>query len=140
MAKHIDDNNLYVFDEDHVSTTKKSDSGFGVKLLDFFTSRYFVLGFIFCVFGFLILIKTVALQFSDEAKRISATTVGVSHQYIHSGAGHDAQFAAYMLPATMVFVQSKDGLSHCEPEYSSPEHCTEGASVMLNAVLKADAR
>ena len=58
----------------------------------------------------------------------------------HSGAGHDAQFAAYMLPATMIFVQSKDGLSHCEPEYSSPEHCTEGASVMLNAVLKADAR
>ena len=48
-------------------------------------------------------------------------------------------FAAYMLPATMIFVQSKDGLSHCEPEYSSPEHCTEGASVMLNAVLKADA-
>lgn len=65
--------------------------------------------------------------------------LGVSHQYIHSGAGHDAQFASYMLPTTMIFVQSKDGLSHCEPEYSSPEHCTEGASVMLNAVLKADA-
>ncbi|MCR5012577.1 MAG: Zn-dependent hydrolase [Lachnospiraceae bacterium] len=64
--------------------------------------------------------------------------LGVSHQYIHSGAGHDAQFASYMLPTTMIFVQSKDGLSHCEPEYSSPEHCTEGASVMLNAVLKAD--
>lgn len=68
----------------------------------------------------------------------AAEKLGVSHQYIHSGAGHDAQFAAYMLPATMIFVQSKDGLSHCEPEYSSPEHCTEGASVMLNAVLKAD--
>ena len=36
-------------------------------------------------------------------------------------------------------LQSKDGLSHCEPEYSTPEHCTEGATVMLNAVLKADA-
>lgn len=70
----------------------------------------------------------------------AAEELGVSHQYIHSGAGHDAQFAAYMLPATMIFVQSKDGLSHCEPEYSSPEHCTEGASVMLNAVLKVDAR
>lgn len=62
----------------------------------------------------------------------------VKHQYIHSGAGHDAQFAAYMLPTTMIFVQSKDGLSHCEPEFSSVEHCTAGASVMLNAVLKAD--
>lgn len=68
----------------------------------------------------------------------SCEELGVKHQYIHSGAGHDAQFAAYMLPATMIFVQSKDGLSHCEPEFSSVEHCTEGASVMLNAVLKAD--
>ena len=70
--------------------------------------------------------------------KASAEKLGVSHQYIHSGAGHDAQFAAYMLPTTMIFVQSKDGLSHCEPEYSSPEHCTEGASVMLGAVLRAD--
>ena len=68
----------------------------------------------------------------------SATEAGVSHMRIHSGAGHDAQFASYMLPTTMIFVQSKDGLSHCEPEYSSPEHCTEGATVMLGTVLKAD--
>lgn len=64
--------------------------------------------------------------------------LGISNQKINSGAGHDAQFVSYMLPTTMIFVQSKDGLSHCEPEYSSPEHCAEGASVMLNAVLKAD--
>lgn len=68
----------------------------------------------------------------------AAEECGVSHQYIHSGAGHDAQFASYMLPTTMIFVQSKDGLSHCEPEFSSVKHCTEGATVMLNAVLKAD--
>lgn len=68
----------------------------------------------------------------------SATEAGVSHMRIHSGAGHDAQFASYMLPTTMIFVQSKDGLSHCEPEYSSPEHCTEGATVMLGAMLRAD--
>ena len=55
-----------------------------------------------------------------------------------SAAGHDAQYLGYMLPTTMVFVQSKGGLSHCEEEYSSPQQCTEGASVMLNAVLMAD--
>lgn len=71
--------------------------------------------------------------------KAAAEECGIKHQYIHSGAGHDAQFASYMLPTTMVFVQSKDGLSHCEPEFSSVEHCTEGATVMLNAVLKADA-
>lgn len=68
----------------------------------------------------------------------SAEELDIKHQYIHSGAGHDAQFASYMLPTTMIFVQSKDGLSHCEPEFSTVEHCTKGASVMLNAVLKAD--
>jgi len=71
--------------------------------------------------------------------KAAAEEAGIKHQYVHSGAGHDAQFAAYMLPTTMIFVQSKDGLSHCEPEFSSMEHCTEGASVMLGAVLKADA-
>ena len=69
----------------------------------------------------------------------SAEESGVKHQVLHSGAGHDAQFASYMLPTSMIFVQSKDGLSHCEPEYSSPEQCTQGATVMLNAVLKVDA-
>ena len=48
------------------------------------------------------------------------------------------KYLGYMLPTTMIFVQSKGGLSHCEEEYSSPEQCTEGASVMLNAVLMAD--
>ncbi|MDC7234012.1 MAG: Zn-dependent hydrolase [Spirochaetales bacterium] len=68
----------------------------------------------------------------------AAEEMGVSHMVLHSGAGHDAQFAAYMLPSTMIFVQSRDGLSHCEPEYSTPEHCTSGATVLLNAVLKTD--
>ena len=57
---------------------------------------------------------------------------------INSGAGHDAQFASYMLPTTMVFVPSKDGHSHCEPEFTSTKQCTMGASVLLNAVLKCD--
>ena len=65
--------------------------------------------------------------------------LGYSNQKINSGAGHDAQFASYMLPTTMVFVPSKDGHSHCEPEFTSTELCTEGASVLLNAVLKCDA-
>ncbi|MDC7218767.1 MAG: Zn-dependent hydrolase [Spirochaetales bacterium] len=68
----------------------------------------------------------------------AAAETGYKWQVLHSGAGHDAQFANYVLPSTMLFVQSKDGFSHCEPEYSTPEHCTEGATIMLNAVLKAD--
>jgi N-carbamoyl-L-amino-acid hydrolase len=68
----------------------------------------------------------------------SADELGYKSQPINSGAGHDAQFVSYMMPTTMIFVPSKDGHSHCEPEYTSPEQCTQGASVMLNAVLRAD--
>ena len=68
----------------------------------------------------------------------SADELGISNQYINSGAGHDAQYVTYLMPTTMIFVPSKDGHSHCEPEYTTVEQCTAGASVMLNAVLKAD--
>lgn len=65
--------------------------------------------------------------------------LGYSNQKINSGAGHDAQFCAYMLPSTMIFVPSKDGHSHCELEFTSMDQCAMGADVLLNAVLKCDA-
>ena len=70
----------------------------------------------------------------------AAKDVGVKYQHINSGAGHDAQFANYMMPTTMIFVVSKDGLSHTEAEFSTVEQCTAGATVLLNAVLKTDAQ
>ncbi len=66
--------------------------------------------------------------------------LGYSNQRINSGAGHDAQFCAYMIPTTMIFVPSRDGHSHCEEEYTPVQQCTQGASVLLNAVLKCDER
>jgi len=68
----------------------------------------------------------------------SMEELGLKWQKILSGAGHDAQFCAYMLPTTMIFSRTKDGLSHCEPEHVSDEDCTAAASACLNAVLKAD--
>ncbi len=68
----------------------------------------------------------------------AAEELNTKHQYINSGAGHDAQFAAYVLPTTMIFVSSEKGLSHCEPEHTSDQVCAEGISVLLNAVLKCD--
>jgi N-carbamoyl-L-amino-acid hydrolase len=69
----------------------------------------------------------------------SVKELGVKYQYIHSGAGHDAQFTSYMIPTTMIFVVSKGGLSHCEPEFTSDEQCTNTATVLLNTMLKVDA-
>ena len=70
--------------------------------------------------------------------REAVEELGISHMDINSGAGHDAQYISYMIPTTMIFVPSDKGLSHCEPEHTSVEQCTDGASVMLNAVLKLD--
>ncbi len=68
----------------------------------------------------------------------AADELNIPNMPIHSGAGHDAQFVAYVIPTTMIFVVTKDGLSHCEPEFASDEQCTDGATVLLNAILKAD--
>jgi N-carbamoyl-L-amino-acid hydrolase len=43
----------------------------------------------------------------------SAEELGISNQFINSGAGHDAQFVSGIMPTTMIFVPSKDGHSHC---------------------------
>lgn len=68
----------------------------------------------------------------------NAEALGYSNMMINSGAGHDAQFVSEMIPTTMIFVPSKDGHSHCEPEFTSVEQCWKGSNVLLNSVLDAD--
>lgn len=68
----------------------------------------------------------------------NADAYGYSNMYIYSGAGHDAQYAAEMLPTTMIFVPSKDGHSHCELEFTPIENCWKGANVLLQTVLDVD--
>lgn len=70
--------------------------------------------------------------------REAAQELGTKYQNINSGAGHDAQFASYMLPTAMIFVSSEKGLSHCEAEHTGDSVCAEGISVLLNAVIKCD--
>jgi len=42
------------------------------------------------------------------------------------------------MPTTMIFVPSKDGHSHCEPEFTSVEECWRGMNVVLQTVLEID--
>lgn len=52
-----------------------------------------------------------------------------------SGAGHDAGPAALRWPSGMIFVRSKDGLSHAEAEYSSPEDIAAATAVLLRTTV-----
>jgi N-carbamoyl-L-amino-acid hydrolase len=64
--------------------------------------------------------------------------LGYSNKRMYSGAGHDAQYVSELLPAVMIFIPSKDGLSHTVVEYSTPEQTWHGANVLLNALIEAD--
>jgi beta-ureidopropionase / N-carbamoyl-L-amino-acid hydrolase len=74
------------------------------------------------------------------AVRTAAEVSGYSTRDMISGAGHDAAYVARVVPASMIFVPCKDGISHNEAEYSSKEQCAAGAQVLLQAVLEFDRR
>lgn len=69
----------------------------------------------------------------------SAREMGLAHQRMPSGAGHDAQAVAHFAPIGMVFIPSDEGISHSPEEYSRPEDIEAGANVLLRALLRADA-
>lgn len=68
----------------------------------------------------------------------AATALGLSHQLMPSGAGHDAQEISHIAPAGMIFVPSVGGISHSRREYTAPEDMANGANVLLRAVLAID--
>ena len=45
---------------------------------------------------------------------------------------------AAICPIGMIFVPSRDGISHSPLEYSAPEHIARGADVLLQTVLRLD--
>jgi len=53
-----------------------------------------------------------------------------------SGAGHDAQMMARICPAAIIFVPSKDGISHNPGEYTDAQSLLQGSSVLLEVVRK----
>ena len=69
----------------------------------------------------------------------SAKQLGFTTKLMPSGAGHDAQEIADVCPIGMIFVPSRDGISHSPREFSTPEDITNGTNVLLHALLKLDA-
>jgi len=65
----------------------------------------------------------------------AAKTLGYSSRRITSGAGHDACNLNTVIPAAMVFVPCKDGISHNELEDATQADCAAGANVLMHTVL-----
>ena len=69
------------------------------------------------------LVKTIELV---------ATEQQFSCRRMTSGAGHDAQMIARICPAAMIFVPSKDGISHNPREHTDETDLLQGFSVLLD--------
>jgi N-carbamoyl-L-amino-acid hydrolase len=65
----------------------------------------------------------------------AATTLGYASRRITSGAGHDACNLNTVVPAAMVFVPCKDGISHNELEDATQADCAAGTNVLMHTVL-----
>ena len=62
----------------------------------------------------------------------------LSARQLPSRASHDAQNIASVTDMGMIFVPSQGGISHAETEYTTAEHCIQGANVLLHTLLKLD--
>lgn len=67
-----------------------------------------------------------------------AKQLGLTTKLMPSGAGHDAQEIAVLCPIGMIFVPSREGISHSPFEFSQADDITNGANVLLQALLKLD--
>jgi N-carbamoyl-L-amino-acid hydrolase len=75
-------------------------------------------------------------QWIDEA----AKQLGLTTKLLPSGAGHDAQEIYSLCPVGMIFIPSRNGISHSPREFSRPEDITNGANVLLRTLLTLDAK
>ena len=74
-----------------------------------------------------------------QALIINATNeLNYSFKKMPSGAGHDAQDMAIIVPSGMIFIPSVDGISHSPKEFSSDEAVYKGTNILLNTILKLD--
>lgn len=86
--------------------------------------------------------RTAFYSAAKMDKRIVETINAVSdelnltHEPIHSGAGHDSQSFEKVMPTGMIFVPSVDGISHNPKEFSKWEDCANGVSVLANVLIR----
>jgi len=75
---------------------------------------------------------------TDAAENLFGSEATKLTQKLVSGAGHDSVYTNKHAPTSMIFVVSRDGISHNPREYTSPEDCSIGAQVLMSAVLNYD--
>ena len=68
-------------------------------------------------------IRSLLKQASDK--------LAIPYCSINSGAGHDAMVFSDFTACGMIFIPSKDGLSHCPEEWSDAKHLASGTNILF---------
>jgi N-carbamoyl-L-amino-acid hydrolase len=72
--------------------------------------------------------------------REAAHAAGLSSTDLPSGAVHDAGEISRIAPMGMIFVPSRDGISHAPQEFSSWDDVANGTEVLYRTILQLDQR
>lgn len=65
------------------------------------------------------------------ALQSASRRVGISARTMASGAGHDAMMLAGRVPTGMIFVPSRDGISHSPEEFTQTRHLADAVNALL---------
>ncbi len=71
----------------------------------------------------------------QSAIESAASKLRLNTRHLPSGAGHDAQMMATLMPMGMIFVPSARGISHSPKEFTAWQDCAKGANVLFETVL-----
>ncbi|MGQ4487842.1 Zn-dependent hydrolase [Streptomyces sp. SAS_281] len=64
--------------------------------------------------------------------------LGVDYRVLPSGASHDSQMVNHVVPTGMIFVPSRDGISHSPVEWTSTDELAVGTEVLAASLLGLD--
>jgi beta-ureidopropionase / N-carbamoyl-L-amino-acid hydrolase len=76
----------------------------------------------------------------QAAIRDAAKSLGLATMDLPSGAVHDAQQMAKLAPFGMIFVPSREGISHSPKEFTSGPDVANGAEVLYRTLLLVDSQ
>ncbi|CEE00330.1 hypothetical protein BT1A1_0470 [Caldibacillus thermoamylovorans] len=79
---------------------------------------------------------SVMLQENVELMKNICKELGYEYTIINNGTGHDSMIMADFAPTNMIYVPSKDGISHHPDEWTDYEDLKKGIEVMLHLVHK----
>lgn len=70
----------------------------------------------------------------------AAQQLGQPYRVMYSGASHDTQMVSKVVPGAMIFVPSRDGLSHVPEEWTSSGEIAVGVDVLARTLIDLDAQ